>query len=104
MCIDTCWTGSGGACNLALPAGTPGSLPGNGPPWLTAVPVQGHDFTRPCCQLTFSEKMRLNEEDEEKAHRRSRERPRHAKMLHLSEDLSDALKTANPSRPNAALL
>lgn len=30
--------------------------------------------------------MRLNQEEQEKAHRRSRERPRHAEMLHLSEE------------------
>lgn len=32
--------------------------------------------------------MRLNQEEQKKAHRRSRERPRHTEMLHLSEDLT----------------
>lgn len=37
--------------------------------------------------LTFAEEMRLNQEQQKKAHRRSRKRPRHTKMLHLSDDL-----------------
>jgi len=40
--------------------------------------------------------MRLNPEEQKKAQRRSRERPRHTKMLHLSEDLTRSQQRIHP--------
>lgn len=44
--------GSRGARDLALSARAASRLPGNRPPWLAAVPVQGHNLTGAGGQLT----------------------------------------------------
>lgn len=52
----TVHTGRSGSCSssdLALLTGTAGRLPGDGPPWLAAVPVQRHNLTCPRCQLAW---------------------------------------------------
>lgn len=48
-------------------------------------------------RLTFAEEMRLNPEEQKKAQRRSRERPRHTEMLHLSEDMTRSQQHIHPN-------
>lgn len=52
----TVHTGGSGSCSsgdLALLTGAAGRLPGDGPSWLAAVPVQRHNLTCPRCQLAW---------------------------------------------------
>lgn len=61
----TVHTGGSGSCSpgdLALLTGTAGRLPGDGPSWLAAVPVQRHDLTCPGCQLAWKRRYTTGRE------------------------------------------
>lgn len=81
-------TGRSGSCrpgDLSLPAGTAGRLPGDGPLRLAAVPVQSDDLTGPGHQLTFSEDLVVEEQQEQEADRRGSQSPGQPEELHQGE-------------------
>lgn len=89
--VDTGRSRSCSPGDLSLSAGTAGRLSGDCPPGLAAVAVQSDNLTGPCHQLTFSQDVVVDEQEQQEGDRSGSQSPDQPEELHEGDTRRRAL-------------